>query len=231
MGCGSCASGWATGQSARPSRSPTRDRGGSSRATSTETGISTSSRGRRAAPPTRCVLLGSGGGGFHAQEELPFSATGPSVRPGSRSAASTPTPTVICMATSRGSIPGPVFETGGHARVFLGDDDGGLSSIADGPWPVGAGAAAVAVGDFDDDGRPDLLAAGSGSGRRQHGVGPAQHDAMAAGPVLGRRGRLRAAGARHDQPYVATLSVANAGQRRAARQRRRTSPARIPTTS
>ena len=47
-------------------------------------------------------------------------------------------------------------EIDGAAYVFLGDDDGGLSSVVDGPWTVGPGAGAVAVGDFDADGATRL---------------------------------------------------------------------------
>ena len=54
------------------------------------------------------VLLGRGGGGFHAQEELPFSATGPFRPTGFAIGRFNADPYGDLMASSRGSIPGPV---------------------------------------------------------------------------------------------------------------------------
>ena len=182
------ASGWATARSARPRRSPSRRaRAASRRATSTATAISTSSRRARRRPVDRTVvLLGNGGGGFHLQEDSLLAGGSRLLpRPRSRSAASTPTRTATCLATRRALRPRRAAqEIDGAARVFLGDDDGGLSSTSvDGPWTVGLGPDAVAVGDFDEDGRPDFVDGELVRTSVEHGVGPAQHHAVA-GPAV-----------------------------------------------
>ena len=105
------------------------------------------------------VLLGTGAGGFHIDEQELFADT--NFRP-------------VGFAIGRlnadlqgdlfGTLPryGPTgVEGDGIARVFLGGDDGALSSIADGPWPVGPGASALAIADLNEDGRPDVLTANS----------------------------------------------------------------------
>ncbi len=105
------------------------------------------------------VLLGTGGGGFHIDElelfiDMIFRPVGFAIG--------------RLNADRQGDLFGtlPRFdmtgvETDGVARVFLGGDDGDLSSIADGPWPVGPGASALAIADLNEDGRPDVLTANS----------------------------------------------------------------------
>ena len=69
--------------------------------------------------------------------------------------------------------------------MFLGGDGGGLSSIADGPWPVGPGASA-ARHRGPQRGRPVRRPHGElGRPGHEHGVGAAQHDALAAAQLLG----------------------------------------------
>jgi FG-GAP repeat len=158
------------------------------------------------------VLLGTGAGGFYVQEEFPPNLGIDFV------------PNTIAIgrfnADPYGDVVGtfPVVtggaETHGEARVVLGDDDGGLSAtIPNGPWPTGLGPNAVAVGDFNNDGRPDFLAANSGL---------QSVSANSVSVLLNTTPWPLAqfSGDRHDFgqheigsiSLVATLSVANAGQ-------------------
>ena len=107
------------------------------------------------------MLVGTGGGGFHLQEEI-LVAGATNFRPsGFALGRFNADPEADLIGTVKRFDPVGGQEIDGAAYVFLGDDDGGLSSTVDGPWTVGPGAGAVAVGDFDADGRPDLATANS----------------------------------------------------------------------
>ena len=73
------------------------------------------------------------------------------------------------MGSAIENNPATGLEAANPTRVFLGDADGGLSAVADGPWPVGLGVSAAASGDFDNDGRPDYAVA-SGTATTSHTV-------------------------------------------------------------
>jgi hypothetical protein len=160
------------------------------------------------------MLLGNGAGGFHLQDEL-LLAEGTGFYP---SAVATGRFNADPYADVLGTTPtlpsGSHGDTDGTARVFLGGDDGGLtSSNVDGPWNVGLGPNAVAVGDFDNDGRPDFLAANSGNSTTGANTVSVLLNrtpwplAQYSGDVadFGQRGIGTIS------PYVATLSVTNAG--------------------
>jgi hypothetical protein len=51
---------------------------------------------------------------------------------------------------------------GNEVRILRGEGDGSFRTAA-GPWPAGVQALTVAAGDLDEDGRPDLVACGTGS--------------------------------------------------------------------
>jgi hypothetical protein len=109
------------------------------------------------------IFLGNGGGGFRLREEAPTSGLARinieaaaigrfNADPYGDLLTTTPTPSM-----SGG-------ETDGTARVFLADDDAALSATSvDGPWTVGIGTRALAIGDLDNDGKPDFLGANAGT--------------------------------------------------------------------
>ena len=106
------------------------------------------------------VLLGTGGGGFHIDEQELF-ADGIFRPVGFAIGRFNADPQGDLFGTmQRVRLWGAPRRTGSRS-VFLGGDDGGLSSIADGPWPVGPGASALAIADFNEDGRSDVLTANS----------------------------------------------------------------------
>ena len=112
---------------------------------------------------TTMVLLGNGGGGFHLQEDSLLAGGQPFYPSAIAIARFNADPFGDLLATRPTPGTGGA-DTAGTARVFLGDDDGGLTSTnVDGPWTTGLGPNAVAVGDFDEDGRPDFVAANSGT--------------------------------------------------------------------
>ena len=109
-------------------------------------------------------MLGNGAGGFRVQEDslveggFQYAATAVAI------ARFNADPYGDLLATRPTSDPGGGADTDGTARVFLADDDGRFSStFLDGPWSTGLGPHAVAVGDFDEDGRPDVAVANSGT--------------------------------------------------------------------
>ncbi|MEO8687855.1 MAG: FG-GAP-like repeat-containing protein [Solirubrobacteraceae bacterium] len=110
------------------------------------------------------VLLGNGGGGFTPQDYALLagsSSFNPSAAAIGRFNAD---PYGDVLAASPTLDPAGGGDTDGTARVFLGDDDGGLALTNDGPWATGLSPKAVAVGDFNGDGKPEFLAANSGTG-------------------------------------------------------------------
>jgi hypothetical protein len=107
------------------------------------------------------VLLGTGGGGFRELGRSGFPALEqPNGTVTTRSAFATgrfnADRYADALSTFRNS---KTSEFESDARIQIGADDGGLTLIADGPWLPGIGTTAVGVGDFNDDGRPDFLAA------------------------------------------------------------------------
>ena len=105
------------------------------------------------------VLLGTGGGGFQIDEQELF-ADGIFRPVGFAIGRFNADPQGDLFGTMKRFDSGGA-ETDGVGRVFLGGEGGGLSSIADGPWPVGPGASALAIADLDEDGRSDVLTANS----------------------------------------------------------------------
>ncbi len=126
---------------------------------------------------------------------------------GSRSGASTPTP----RATSWPRLRPPTWrrpDTAGTARVFQGDDDGGLTSTNfDGPWPRGRPRR---PGDRGlQRGRPARLPHGELGPGHEHGVGAAQHDTLA-GPCSPGTSARWGNGGQHDQ-RLRHADIKNAG--------------------
>jgi hypothetical protein len=52
----------------------------------------------------------------------------------------------------------------GVVVVLLGDGHGGFASAAGSPFPAGAGAYNLAIGDVNEDGKPDIAASSFGTG-------------------------------------------------------------------
>ena len=108
------------------------------------------------------LLLGTGGGGFRELARSAFPGVDPTKSPLSAFAVGRFNADRYgdVLTTFRNTPQATEIES--TARVQLGDDDGGLSSLADGPWPLGVATTAVGVGDLNDDGRTDFLAANGG---------------------------------------------------------------------
>ncbi len=99
------------------------------------------------------VLLGNGTGGFAAAPGSPFPAgSGPqSVAVGDFNGDGHPDL----------AIPNA---NGGNVTVLLGNGTGGFTPAPGSPFPAGSGLESVAVGDFNVDGKPDLVIANGDSG-------------------------------------------------------------------
>jgi hypothetical protein len=111
------------------------------------------------------VLLGTGGGGFSRQDEFLGDLTGGAFNPRPYAIGRfNADPYGDFLGLARRVDPGTGTEIAGAAQVFTGDDDGHLTTIPDGPWPVSPAPVAIAVGDFNGDGKPDFAGAGSGPG-------------------------------------------------------------------
>jgi uncharacterized protein (TIGR03437 family) len=94
------------------------------------------------------VLLGNGSGGFTHSPSSPIS-TGM-------------TPASIVLADFNGDYIldlAIVNESGNSVSVLLGDGGGGFKGAANSPFSVGSMPRSVAIGDFNEDGRPDLATA------------------------------------------------------------------------
>ena len=101
---------------------------------------------------TVTILLGNGSGGFTAASDSPF-AVGTN-------------PDSVAVADFNGDgKPDIVTANTGtdDVTVLLGDGSGGFTAAPGSPFAVGLFPHAVAVGDFNGDGKPDLVTANSGN--------------------------------------------------------------------
>ena len=102
------------------------------------------------------VLLGNGAGGFSSRDQL-GNLAGRLFRPNAFSMGRFNADRSSDLFTSSPQFSQTTgLEIESESRLVLGAADGGLKEIADGPWALGVGANSHAVGDFDNDGKPDL---------------------------------------------------------------------------
>ncbi len=103
---------------------------------------------------TITLLLGNGVGGFSSAPSSPFSI-GPS---------SVKTPVSIVVADFNGDyFPdlAIVNENSSNITILLGNGAGGFKPATNSPFAVGSGPRSIALGDFNEDGRPDLAVVNS----------------------------------------------------------------------
>jgi hypothetical protein len=104
---------------------------------------------------TVSVLLGDGAGGFSPAPDSPFSVG--------------TTPTFVAIGDLNGDGKPDLAvsnETSNDVSVLVGDGAGGFSPapVPGSPIPVGASPQAVAIGDLNGDGKPDLATVNGGTG-------------------------------------------------------------------
>ena len=101
---------------------------------------------------TLTILLGDGSGGFTAAAGSPIAAG--------------TTPQSVAIADVNGDgMPDIVTANNGanDVTVLLGDGTGGFTAAPGSPFPLGLFPQSAAVGDFNGDGKPDIVAADSGN--------------------------------------------------------------------